>query len=609
MARSKFVFFFLIYIFLGVTTINQMLYANPVKPVFEPLISKKIKNIAVTTVENELVTLHLDKGKVIYTGVKGESILAEDTVAQNVWLESNGHSVYAAWWEKKADGKKLYVSASQDGGKSFYPAVLVSKGGVLPEVNFIKGTEKNKMALAYVSEEFPGYQIYFNRTVDGGKSWLDEGGLLLNKLYDDENEIASFEEAKKEKPNVLVGSTALSPKVFQLNEKVVVVWEERAIRNKVPYLRIVARASEDDGVTWSEDEDIYLEANANPVELNAVVVNNEIYLVAFVPGKGVISFRSKKSGTEWESLGILPGTEQLNSASWFRLASAKKTLLVAYVARAHGAKDEVWLNSLSLESGKWIESEPRFFSQRVGGGNNFSTKSVYADLKTLNDGEVLAVWEDYRYLMPVVMGSYSKDGGVKWTEPKALTTPGLTVSKFPKLYVGENKVWGVFTYFNTQSDNEKDNYLTSYQFITEEQGQGIHFPEIENKKVLSKKEMLEKLKTRVEKFWASRLKGNYSANWEYFDPLYRTLFDKQKWESTQGKIGYLDFKVGDITIHGMLADVSVEISVTINQLLMGEDDLIEPPPPKEVTLVERWGWFYDNWYSMPETMFERRYEY
>nr|CAA6829798.1 MAG: Unknown protein [uncultured Thiotrichaceae bacterium] len=608
MVRNKYILFCFICFFAGIFAINQFAYAAETQSDFEPLISKRIKNIATAIVEDELTTLHLDKGKVIYTGRKGELILAEKTVAQNVWLESNGSAVYAAWWEKEADGKKLYVRASQDGGKTFYPAVLASKGGVLPQVDFLKGAENNKMALVYVSEEYPGYQVYFNRTLDGGKSWLDEGGLLLNKLYDDENEVVSFEESREKKPDVLVSSTALSPKVSQLGEKMVVVWEERAIRNSVSYLRIVAKVSEDYGLTWSDGEDIYLEPNANPVELNTAILNNEIYIVAFVPNKGVLSFRSKESGTKWESLGVLPGTRQLLSASWLRLASANdQTLLVSYVARANGMKDGVWLNSLSLDSGKWIEDEAKLFGQRVGGGNSFSTKSIYADLKSLGDGRVLIAWEDYRYLMPVVMLSYSEDGGKQWTDPEPLTTPGKTVSKFPSLFAGENMAWVLFTYFGLEDKSESENYLTSYQLLTTEHD--IHFPKIEKSKALSEDEMLKKLKMRVEKFWQSRLKGNYIENWGYFDPLYRTLFDKQKWARTQGKIGYLDFEVSDITTHGVLADVTIKVNVTVNQLLMGEDDLIEPPPPKEVTLVGRWGWFYDDWYSMPETMFERRYEY
>ena len=119
-----------------------------------------------------------------------------------------------------------------------------------------------------------------------------------------------------------------------------------------------------------------------------------------------------------------------------------------------------------------------------------------------------------------------------------------------------------------------------------------------------------RLKKRMEEFWALREQGKLEETWGYFDPAYRASFpNKYYWLARQSPMSFSDFSMPEEpTFTGVIAKVPYKISATMPQQVLGEA-VSEVPPPKEVEANMRWGWFYDNWYFIPDTIMKKHLDY
>jgi hypothetical protein len=110
---------------------------------------------------------------------------------------TSGDSVLIAW-------SGIRVSRSNDGGRTFLPAVSLEQSAGLTAKHFMwpqLGASKNNVYLIF-QETSPFQQIYFSYSRDGGASFSRPRNLSENDAY------------------------ATSPKFFAFTDKVVATWEE-----------------------------------------------------------------------------------------------------------------------------------------------------------------------------------------------------------------------------------------------------------------------------------------------------------------------------------------------------------------------------------------------
>ena len=94
------------------------------------------------------------------------------------------------------------------------------------------------------------------------------------------------------------------------------------------------------------------------------------------------------------------------------------------------------------------------------------------------------------------------------------------------------------------------------------------------------------------------------------EPVYRERFDKAEWLAQQGKISFSKTVVDEnsINIIDNLAILNANVDVSVTQQV-SKEGLLESAPPKQQTVEMKWGWFYDDWYFMPDVIFGNHLEY
>ena len=584
--------------------------ATPPTILYQPLFASKVAYAATKIIDNKVVTLSAKKGQLVFAKDDKTVMLSNKGISnKNIWLHQNPNNIYALWWTKGKQGKALHLRRSNDKGETFQAPVRMTLGGILPILS-LADDNKDKIAIAYVNEREAGYQIYFNRSLDAGKTWLKQD-QRLNDLYNTKGKVTTKEayEDKKDIP----GSRALSPHLSYLGDDLVIQWQEQSLINKVASLRIVSRVSKDDGLTWGEEQEIYKIDNQNPTEMRTVQVGTELYSFLFVPKKGILVFSSTEKGSKWQQEKTIPNTAALVFASGIKTFLNKNKLFLTFTQREKQKKDGIELYVLDLSSKQWARKTgdlglPLYPKDRA---ENTKTKTVNATLTGLKNGIIVVAWEDHRYLMPTVMLNASKDGGETWLKTAfPLLKPGKVISKFPSLLAGDDKFFMIFTYSNTEGVQvlSQSLYLATLATKPLASGATLVLPPADIGEIISDKDKIARLKQRADAFWTLRIEEKYAETFAYFDPLYRTLFDKNNFLKSQGKIKFIKYAGAEITLHGLIGVVDTDVEFTI-PMFATLGGVAEAPPPQKRKMNARWGWFYDNWYLMPETMFDRRYEF
>jgi hypothetical protein len=549
-------------------------------------------NPAVVLVAGQLSMVHVDsRGRVVFR--QGNRVQTLDDEApspggKNFHLHYDGRHLYALWWVKRREGKRLYLRASEDGGQTFAPLVIVNTGtGVLPDLD-IAADGAGRIAVAYVDERRPGYQIYVNRSVDGGKTWLAED-IRLDSSPGGNTQAHQETQGEPAKTPIPV---ALTPRLTFQGDHLLAVWQQQDIIEGDRNLRWVARISENGGESWSPEVEIFRAAQSNPTGLVLVNHQDENYVIGFVPGKGLLTFRSRDGGHTRHSLGNLPGSADTEVISTIKALASGDNVLVSYTVEPQRKKSQIYVASLSARSGEWQEAP-----WRLDRKEHELTKAGFAELATLADGSVIAVWEDYRHLRPAIYMDYSTDGGKSWLdEPRFLTEPGLYDARAPRLLLAKDRV--LVVYDRIEILNRQPLRSALYQTLP----YGLAIPSVPAGKALSLEEKAQRLKQRAEELWTLRTQDRFAETWGYFDPVYRSRLDKAQWLAGQGKLKFLDFSLGEPALNGSFGKIPIQVTLIFSMQPLG-DRIQETSPPQEKNFTMQWGWFYDDWYMVPPPAF------
>lgn len=559
---------------------------------------------SMVTLNNQLYLLNAEKRGLVFYEVGKETILSEDAAGQH-WLHTDGKSLYAFWWSAKDKEKFLKVRVSTDSGKSFTaPITLNTDTGVLPDISIASASDgSGKIAVAYTDERKLGYGVYFNSSSDGGVTWLKEDLRLDTPVI-----TAAMQQAG----NVSPATYANTPKMVFLKDRLVAIWQQVDMTEMGgQILRIATKSSTDLGKTWGVENNVFAAPNMQPVEMNLFHNDKEIYLFAMLTdgGKGFTGFyNSSPDATAWTEISNAPLGADFNKRqiSWIKGAFSGENLVLAFTSEPTEGQGKVQADvmTLSMASHQWLGPVKQLDADK----GHTLTKSTYPDVTHIQGLGVLVVWEDYRTLVPSIYYDLSKDDGKSWLpQPKPLTTPGLVLAKDPKLVLGQDKLW--LNYFMVELNGKSPHGTRVYQEYTKIADGAFDFPNIEVVQPSAEK-LKERLIERANKFWALREERNWEETWPYMEPVYRERFDKAQWLGQQGKLSFSKTVVDEdsVVITGNIGILDANVDVSVNQQV-SKEGLLEAAPPRNQKVEMRWGWFYDDWYFMPDIIFGNHLEY
>lgn len=560
-------------------------------------------NPASIVINDKLFLLNGEKRGVVFYEVGKEQILAEDASSKQ-WLHYDGKTLYAIWWavdDQKA--KSLKVRTSSDGGGSFTPVVTINTGnGVLAEAS-VASNGKGAVAVAYTDERKPGYGVYINYSTDSGKTWAAQDQRLDTPV---------ITAAMKAEDNTEPATFANSSKLAYLGDKLVAVWQQMDMTEMgQSMLRLVSKASIDNGKSWQAESTIFAAPNMQPIEMVAFNNATTMYVFGMLTDgiKGLTGFyNTNLDANQWSEISSRPLNlnPKVYNISWIKGAISGDNLALGFIASPieNIGKMHAEVAVLSTKTHEWLGESKNLDADK---GHEL-TKSSYLSIVDADAAGLYVVWEDYRNIVPTLYMNISKDNGKSWlSAPKPVTTPGLLVAKDPKLFLGQDKLW--LTYFMVKLDGKNPNGTRVYQeFAKGSDGQFI-LPDI-SLTMPSQDELKERLIERANKFWALREERKWEETWDYMEPVYRERFEKTEWLAQQGKLSFSKAVVDEskIDIQGNLAALTANIEVSVNQQV-SKEGLLESAPPNKQVIDMKWGWFYDDWYFMPNIVFGNHLEY
>ncbi len=542
------------------------------------------------------------ENKLVYTD-SINTVVLDNIPAKRYWLYISGKYVYVFWWVKfstheqkgaKKTGKTLYVNVSDDGGKTFSKAQrLNDHHGVLPDLHVV-ADELGHITVLYLDERYKGHQIFTNTSLDGGKKWL-EHDVELNQVSKDADEV------DKGKERI---TRAVTPNLQKLGNKLVATWEQVEFFDGKPGLSFYSRTSTDNGLNWSNSELIYRYFDATSIELYMTATDSEVYLFA-VLNQGVAVFVKEKEG-KWQRIeGYMPGTEETKTdlVSYFKTAFDKDNLYVTYINVEGYRKTDnhTEFQTLHRKNRAW-ENKYRF--DALEGSAKELSRGYYQDISILKDGSLVVVWEDYRSILPSILMNYSIDKGKTWqSKPIPLNKMGLESSSHPFVKsLGENKYSIFFRYYVLANAIKPK---TSTRQITLPSPKSTEFSKIQFPKetLPNKAQSISLLKKRVTALLALREHKNLEnmqKEWKFLDPIIKASQPQLEWLKKRDLFDYMSSKIESITIKGAYVYVKISFTYKLNASFLKGGNKEEGDSIKKEVGVLQWGWFYDNWYLIPD---------
>lgn len=537
--------------------------------------------------KNTAVVLYSNKGNIVFekSGAK-KLIVGADQKTSKLWLAVENNNIYAIWWTKdQKNGKRLWLSASNNGGESFLePKVINDRSDVLPSISI--ATKGDKVAIMYLDERLPGHQMYVNASNDGGKTWL-------------KNDVRLDKTSGK--------GGAIDPNLLFVGGNIVAFWMQQEAENGKPTISEVSRASIDGGVTWGEEHAIFKSSNEFAIKISVDQLDDEVFISVFREKIGLKLYRTKDVlAKKWQESDVAPETENLSTMAWIRAKGDNTKFLISYIVEDKKTrKNKISVQGLVLATNQWDEKPYELSKSK----HPYNTKAVYQDFQVSDSGVFIATWQDYRYLLPTIMLNYSNDGGVSWLpDPLFLSQPGAMQVRKPTLKIIKNKVEVFYEMVNLFDPSMSRSELVVSSGVIDK-GNKLLMSKLYKETISENDATLKKsLAKREQELWAARLDNDWEKAWEYMDPLFKKITNKKRWLFSRGQVVYLKAKAEEVKVAKNLGQTSGKITITIpSQVIDGE--IIEDSAAKETNYTMKWGWFYDNWYYIPGGLFKRHLTY
>ena len=335
---------------------------------------------------HELFVAKIDKNG----GVSGQTRVEFDGVKPlRASLISSGDRLLLFCHVKANDGSKyLYVMESGDGGKNFQKmAALNTTKDVLSPFTVVKSGAN--IYVAWIDERRQsGHQIYFNYSLDGGKSFQSSDMSLTADMLS----------------GALPTIVAEGPEAHFFYTSV----------GKDKPVGMYYRHTKDGGKTWSDAVLVTAyEAVWQPADIQALKLKDGSLLV-FWYGKGIHA-SSSKDGINWTGRQIIASNDEdfvyhikteVNggsiylAANWGNLQYARLKVKPSIYMFRSDDYGKSWIGPGDIRKYKYS-----------------STSAFEPKLSFSKDGKfAVSVWQDHRNIRGSAYINHSADGGVTWSE-------------------------------------------------------------------------------------------------------------------------------------------------------------------------------------------------
>ena len=357
-------------------------------------------------------------------------------------ISSAGSNVYVVWQDNRNGADDIYFNRSTDGGETWLTSDLRldtdpagAADSILPQIS----SSGNHVYVVWEeARNSLSRDIYFNRSIDGGATWLP------NDIPVDTN----------------LGKTlSLIPQITSDGSNVYVVWrDDRSAAYKVYFDR-----STDGGLTWLSS-DVRVDANNNGACFNPeiAVSGGNVYVVWQDDrnGRDDVYFNgSTDGGVTWPALDV-----RLDSAppgltnSWFpQVRGAGSKVYVTWSDFRSGSPD-IYFNGSADGGATWRPSDLRLDSGMAGLASS-ERPQIAAD-----GDNVHVVWYDDRGGDRDIYYNHSTTGGNTWLASDFRVDTDLTGgnAQVPRIATTGNNVYVVWydyrngskadIYFNRSTD-------------------------------------------------------------------------------------------------------------------------------------------------------------
>jgi hypothetical protein len=483
-----------------------------------------------------------------------------------LWIHDQ--NIHATWWSHES-GKNLYFTTTADRGVSFSPVAAVNdEHGVLPPYSLTRGPA-GVVGITYSDERLPNYQVFFNRSLDYGRTWATPDQRL------DTPPPGGRSSAIQEPQSVEAGSVWFT------------AWTDSVYTDGQARYRIVSRRSIDNGATWNPPHVLY-SADHHISSLMVKSMGDKIVVAADELNRGIFTLLSTDQGENWRDAGILSGTESAsNSGIDLTLADGRGHLV--WMQDRKNEKTKIMRGSVQIEQAKWVT-----IAQRMDPKSHDNTRSLSPVVMATKQGSLLAAWVDYRDIRPNIYLSASYDGGQVWTFPKAINKPGAVAAGWPQLIAWGDEValaWESYT-----EVDQKKGSLTVNLIHTGNATAGISG--LPNYPPLDESVRRSRLEQRVKALWNNRVKGDFSNEYDMYDFYYKSTMTKKVYLDGVGTIKYNSYDIKDMHIEGNEATVKMTINYEVPPVVLPMTGQKVSTPATDVDASIKWVWVEDDWFQV-----------
>jgi len=476
-------------------------------------------------------------------------------------------TLQALWWSH-SNGKNGYFTTSPDGGRSFSAVSMVnSENQILQPITLVQG-KANEVGVAYHDERAPNYQVYFNRSTDGGRTWAVQDQRLDTPPLNGRSSFVS------------------EPQLVQTDDAWVVAWVDTVAAPDGAF-RILTRRSTDAGLTWSAPRSIF-SATRHISALTVRAQGAHVVVVADALEDGMVALVSSDQGTQWSVPVALAGTEKASNSGVEAVIQSNRMHIV-WMQDVKDAKTRILTATLDLATNQWIGAAQRLDTKAVD-----NTRSQTPVVTTTRDGVAVAAWVDFRDIRSNIYLAASYDKGITWSQPQPLRQPGMLALGWPQLLATRDGVAVAYEVYPT--DRALEGRFVVQSVPLDDQSKALA---AQTRPVgLTVSQRRARLEQRVKTLWEARIQGDYAAAYEYFDFAYKAVTPKKHYVDNSGVITYHTATVDTLDIKGNEAAVNMKVRYEMKPVMIPGTPKPVSVPPVEVDTPNTWVWVGDDWYLM-----------
>ena len=303
------------------------------------------------------------------------------TKAKVPQIAVSGSSIYVTWQDTRNGAGDIYFNRSTDGGATWLssdvrldtdPAGAASS--VLPQI-----AASGSSVYVTWEDRRNGADSYFNRSLDGGATWLADD-VQLNTTPGPAGSIPS-------------------PEIAASGSSVFVTWEDSRNRIANKGIDVFLNYSPDSGTTWLTS-DIRLNTNppsmSNAVEPEIAASGSSVY-VTWQDGRNraddIFFSRSSDGGATWSANVQLDADETRSGSFTPKIAASGSSVGVTWSDERNGSwpdQADIYCNYSTDRGATWLSGDVRLDTDPLGGGASF-----YPEIAA-SGSSVYVTWEDRR---------------------------------------------------------------------------------------------------------------------------------------------------------------------------------------------------------------------